>query len=149
MTFKDYNDTNNGIDRKIKAKYVILAAGTLGSTEILCRSKSNGLQISNAVGTNFSTNGDLFAAVLPTKENVDASKGPMLTSIARFKDEDNGKFSFSIEDLGIPKMVSEILPPILLQMVLGKSAGSFLPQSHFIDIFQRLILDRISDNGSY
>ena len=148
VIFKDYNDTNNGIDRKIKAKYVILAAGTLGSTEILCRSKSTGLQISNAAGTNFSTNGDLFAAVLPTKEVVDASKGPMLTSIARFKDEVTDKFSFSIEDLGIPKMVSEILPPILLQMVLGKSAGSFIPQSHFIDIFQRLILDRISDHGS-
>ena len=82
------------------------------------------------------------------KRSVDASKGPMLTSIARFKDKVTGKFSFSIEDLGIPKMVSEILPPILLQMVLGKSAGSFLPQSHFIDIFQRLILDRISDHGS-
>jgi choline dehydrogenase-like flavoprotein len=147
VTFKDYNDTKDGIDRTIKAKYVILAAGTLGSTDILWKSKSTGLQISNAIGTNFSTNGDMFAAVLPTKEKVDASKGPMLTSIARFKDKDN-KFSFSIEDLGIPKMVSEILPPILLQMIVGRSGGSFLPQSHFIDIFQRLILDRINDHGS-
>ena len=136
-----------GIDRTIKAKYVILAAGTLGSTEILWRSKNTGLEISNALGSNFSTNGDMFGAVLPTKENVDASKGPMLTSIARFKDKDN-KFSFSIEDLGIPKMVSEILPPVLLQMILGRSAGSFLPQSNFIDIFQKLILDRISDHGT-
>ncbi len=33
-------------------------------------------------------------------------------------------------------------------MILGRSVGSFLPQSNFIDIFQKLILDRISDHGS-
>ena len=107
--FKDYNDTSAGIDRKVKAKFVILATGSLGSTEILWRSKNTGLQISNALGTNFSTNGDLFGAVLPTKENVDASKGPMLTSIARFKDKDN-KFSFSIEILVYRKWLVKFYP---------------------------------------
>ena len=37
--FKDFRDTANGTDRIIKAKQIILSAGTLGSTEVLLRIK--------------------------------------------------------------------------------------------------------------
>jgi cholesterol oxidase len=43
------------------AKSIILAAGTLGSTEILLR--SNKLNLSNSLGNNFSTNGDIFGII--------------------------------------------------------------------------------------
>lgn len=42
----------------VSAKTVILAAGTLGSTEIMLRSKEKGLQISKQIGKRFSGNGD-------------------------------------------------------------------------------------------
>jgi cholesterol oxidase len=43
----------------VQAAMVILAAGTLGSTEILLRSRERGLKVSEAIGTRFSGNGDL------------------------------------------------------------------------------------------
>ena len=87
----------------------MLAAGTLGSVELLLKSKK--LELSDMLGKRFSTNGDLFGIVTPTKYHVDASKGPTITSIARFKD-DNGEFAFSIEDVGIPQMFAEVFDTI-------------------------------------
>ena len=46
----------------VRARRVILAAGTLGSTEILLRSRERGLDIGGRLGRNFSTNGDMIAA---------------------------------------------------------------------------------------
>ena len=45
-------------------------------------------QLSKFLGTRFSTNGDTFGVINPTREIVDASLGPMITSIARFKSND-------------------------------------------------------------
>lgn len=44
----------------LRAKMVVLAAGTLGSTEILLRSRAQGLQVSSALGSRFSGNGDMM-----------------------------------------------------------------------------------------
>jgi len=46
---------------EVRARRVILAAGTLGSTEILQRSRDNKLSLSNQLGSRFSTNGDALA----------------------------------------------------------------------------------------
>lgn len=54
-------DTATGKIRTLTAKMVILAAGTLGSTEILLRSRSDALQFSQTLGHQFSTNGDVWA----------------------------------------------------------------------------------------
>src|SRR5262249_26284326 len=45
----------------VSAETVVLAAGTLGSTEILLRSRERGLQVSDRVGQRFSANGDIIA----------------------------------------------------------------------------------------
>ncbi|RBP51222.1 GMC oxidoreductase [Arenicella xantha] len=45
----------------IKAKVLVLACGTLGSTEIMLRSKAAGLKCSEQLGQQFSGNGDLLA----------------------------------------------------------------------------------------
>lgn len=44
----------------ITADIVILAAGTLGSTEVLLRSAMSGLPLSNSLGARFSGNGDMI-----------------------------------------------------------------------------------------
>lgn len=46
--------------RDIEAEVVVLAGGTLGSTEILLRSRDQGLSVSNQVGCRFSGNGDVL-----------------------------------------------------------------------------------------
>jgi choline dehydrogenase-like flavoprotein len=146
INFKDYRDDNRGIPRKIETDVVVLAAGTLGSTEILTRSKNqNKLKISDTLGTLFSTNGDTFGVIHPTKENVDSSRGPMQTSIVQFKNNKTNEFYFSIEDLGIPKMFGEILPAIFKLMALEKQIGSFLPNQNLVNMVTKILMDRIRD----
>jgi len=143
--FIDHRDVEDGVERKIRAKYVILAAGTLGSTKILLRSKK--LQLSDSIGTHFSTNGDIFGVVTPTKEIVDASRGPMQTSIVRLKNKDT-KALFSIEDLGIPKMFGDVLSPVLLQMVSRKVTGSITPKTNLLDMLRVLIFNKFTDSNT-
>ncbi|HEX2545327.1 MAG TPA: GMC family oxidoreductase N-terminal domain-containing protein [Ramlibacter sp.] len=57
----------------IKAKKVILAAGTLGSTEILLRSRCDALRFSDTLGTRFSCNGDNLVALHDGPREVHAT----------------------------------------------------------------------------
>jgi len=64
---------SNGKDSEasfVDAKTVVLAAGTLGSTEILLRSRERGLGLSDRLGEKFSANGDIIAFALGGKEKV-------------------------------------------------------------------------------
>src|SRR4030095_11637452 len=45
----------------VSARIVVLAAGTLGSTEILLRSRERGLTVSDRLGQGFTGNGDVLA----------------------------------------------------------------------------------------
>ena len=56
----------------VDASTVVLAAGTLGSTEILLRSRERGLGLSDRLGERFSANGDIIAFALGGSERVNA-----------------------------------------------------------------------------
>ncbi len=58
---------------KVRTRRVILAAGTLGSTEILLRSRENNLLFSPRLGERFSCNGDNIGAVQGLREPVNGS----------------------------------------------------------------------------
>ena len=134
------------IAKTIKTKKVILAAGSLGSTEILFKCKnSQSLQLSDMLGKKFSTNGDLLGVINPTKENVDATRGPITTSIARFKNPDTGAIPFCIEDEGIPKMFAELLATIFDRMSSQKGDG-LLPTENFSDHFREIVFRYIDIN---
>lgn len=53
---QDLSKTN--ATRRVTAPIVVLAAGTLGSTELLLRARERGLKLSAKLGENFSANGD-------------------------------------------------------------------------------------------
>jgi hypothetical protein len=136
------------ITKTIKAKKVILAAGSLGSTEILLKCKNSGsLQLSDMLGKKFSTNGDLLGVINPTKENVDATRGPITTSIARFKNPNAGAFAFSIEDEGIPKMFAELFGTIFEEMSAQKG-DSLLPTKNLVDHFREKVFRFIDINDT-
>jgi len=105
---------------------IILAAGSLGTTEILLRSKNidsdYALKISDKIGHNFSTNGDIFGIVSETKKDVNPTEGPLITSIARFKlkDRHDVPLIFTIEDLGVPKMMAGVFETFLKFSGIGK-----------------------------
>ena len=66
------SDAKDGGETFVAARTVVLAAGTLGSTEILLRSRERGLALSDRVGERFSANGDIIAFALGGREKVNA-----------------------------------------------------------------------------
>lgn len=84
-------------------KTVIVAAGTLGSNQILlrCRDVHRTLpQLSPLLGHRFSGNGDfLLSGTIDANQEIDPSQGPSITAGADFSTSDNRIF---IEDLGFP-----------------------------------------------
>lgn len=103
---------DSGKKKTIECKRLILAAGSIGSTEILLKSinttRNTGqkLNLSNKIGSGYSTNGDLLGVIHPTKTDIHATRGPIVTSAIRFNEGAN--FIYTIEDSSIPKMFSGI-----------------------------------------
>jgi cholesterol oxidase len=95
---------------------VVVAAGTLGSTELLlrCRDRLRTLpRLGPVLGRRFSGNGDfLFAGAMGTREAIDPAQGPSITAVA---DCSTDEHSIHIEDLGYPDpmlwLLEGVLPP--------------------------------------
>jgi choline dehydrogenase-like flavoprotein len=108
------------------ATTVVLAAGTLGSTEILLRSrdKTNGkLTVSDKLGSRFSTNGDFSGFISIDRDKlaypIYATRGPINTSHVTFR---NGKLLVNVEDAGIPAMFASLVERTLNMIGNGKQA---------------------------
>jgi choline dehydrogenase-like flavoprotein/pimeloyl-ACP methyl ester carboxylesterase len=67
---------------RVRAKKVILSAGTLGSTEILLRSRDEKIVFSSRLGERFSCNGDNIAAVHKMADEVNGRADPQTDVIA-------------------------------------------------------------------
>jgi cholesterol oxidase len=87
----------------VHGRQVVVAAGALGSTELLLRSaRLPGAlpKIGRALGTRFSGNGDmLFAGATETPMPVDPASGPSITAIVDCSTETH---AITVEDLGLP-----------------------------------------------
>jgi cholesterol oxidase len=94
------------------ARLVILAAGSLGSTELLlrCRDVSRSLRgLSPQLGCHWSSNGDfLTPAYYPHRQVHPApSEGPPITAVIDFLDRSQGGQSFWIQDGGFPDILAQ------------------------------------------
>lgn len=103
------NQANSKTAIKFSAARVVVAAGCLGTNEIMLRSKQKGnlKNLSAKLGSGFSTNGDNFFLLGQTKERIRSTRGPVQTSHAHFNLNDPGngptnELFHMIEDLGIP-----------------------------------------------
>lgn len=106
----------------VEADVVILAAGTLGSTEILLRSKAAGLALSDRVGHHFSGNGDVVAFGYNNDVEInstgfgqhpEAAKGPVgpcITGIIDVREQEVLNDGYVIEEGSIPSPLATILP---------------------------------------
>lgn len=87
----------------VTGRKVIISAGSLGSTEILLRSRDlhrTLTRLSPALGTKFSGNGDfLLAGTFESNREVDPGSGPDITAAVDYSTEKN---RILIEDLGFP-----------------------------------------------
>ena len=112
-----YTGLEDGTSYHPTAKTVVLAAGTLGSTEILLRSrvKTNGkLALSDKLGSHFSTNGDFSGFVIVDRDKLEypiyATRGPINMSHVMFRE---GSTFVNVEDAGIPSMMASLVQQVL------------------------------------
>ncbi len=115
----------------VTADVVILGAGSLGSTEILLKSREQGLTLSDRIGKHFSGNGDVLAFGynnywhmtdgkpdpvygIGIGENDDLPRekwpGPCITGVIDMRSEDV-VHSLVIEEGVIPGALSMVIPP--------------------------------------
>ena len=77
VNYRDHRDDNK---KTVSAPLVFLAGGTLGTTEILLRSRDKGgLKVTDKLGTHFSSNGDFGAFCVGTTKPVHSTRGPINT----------------------------------------------------------------------
>ena len=107
------------------ADMVVLAAGTLGSTEILLGSKQNGLEVSDQLGKGFTGNGDVLAFGYNTDDAINgvgwgdkkagevAPVGPCITSVIDARGKEDLEQDMVIEEGSLPGALAYALPGLL------------------------------------
>lgn len=94
------------------AQKVIVAAGSLGSTELLlrCRDEHKSLpNISRFLGYNWSSNGDFLTPAFYDNREISPTQGPTITCTIDFLDGKVDGEQFFIEDGGFPNVLRNAL----------------------------------------
>jgi len=127
----------------VSADIVVLAAGTLGSTEILLRSKAAGLPLSDRVGQHFSGNGDVLGYSYGCAEEIRGvgyghrdprdmeAVGPCVTGMIDMRRQPNLDDGIVIQEMTTPGALVNLLPEALAKAgaALGKVAGEGLDEA--------------------
>lgn len=106
----------------VRADLVIVAAGTLGSTEILLRSRENGLPLSSQLGKRFTGNGDVLAFAYNNDVEINGvgfgaqspdgrqPVGPCITGIIDMRNQPGLDDGMVIEEGAMPGALAAIYP---------------------------------------
>lgn len=106
------------------ADVVVLGAGTLGTTEILLRSRDAGLALSDRLGLGFTGNGDVLGFGYNNDAPVNAvgyglrrrgreDVGPTITGIIDLREQPVLEDGFVIEEAAIPSALAGLIPGFL------------------------------------
>ncbi len=112
----DRLDNGRRIAGSETAPRVIIAGGSLNSTEILLRSKLEYKtlpRVSERLGDNWSSNADFLSSSDKHPQDVWPSQGPTITSIINFSDGVIDNKRFVIEDGGRPDFLGDLLKATL------------------------------------
>jgi len=108
----DRLDSGRRISGSATARIVIVAAGSLGSTELLlrCREETQSLpNLSPFLGHNWSSNGDFLTPALHEGRAVSPTRGPTIACAIDFLDRSFQGESFWIQDGGFPDLAGDYL----------------------------------------
>ena len=144
VTGKVIDDGGDDADFEIEASLVVLAAGTLGSTEILLRSAEAGLSLSKRLGHGFSGNGDTVGFAYDTDRVVNgmglgdrdaktgAVPGPCSTAMIDLRVPGDPAGGMVMEDGAIPGALAVLAAPLLA--IDAKLFGKYVDErfGHFI-----------------
>lgn len=101
----DRIDTGALVADSVRARLVVVAAGSIGSTELLLRSRDLHQtlpHLSTMLGRNWSSNGDFLTPAIQPTRNVQPTRGPTITAAVDLLDGAfRGQHVF-IEDGGLP-----------------------------------------------
>ena len=109
----------------VKADIVVVSAGTLGSTEILLRSRDKGLAMSGQLGENMSGNGDILGFGHNCEQTINGigfgthsakemkPVGPCITSIIDMRNESDRSSRMVIEEGSIPGALGRPMVPAM------------------------------------
>jgi len=109
-----YDELKNGqrIPGNETARIVIVAAGSLGSTELLlrCRDLNGSLpDLSRFLGCNWSSNGDFLTPAFYENRVISPTKGPTISSAIDFLDGSEDEQRFWVEDGGVANVLGDYL----------------------------------------
>ncbi|MDT3680164.1 MAG: alpha/beta fold hydrolase [Burkholderiaceae bacterium] len=95
----------------IECRYLVLSAGTLGTTYLMLRNRSSFPRIGPALGTRYSANGDLLSFAVDCTDSTKghkarprvlcASSGPVITST--FRSSSGNGAAYQVQDAGYPE----------------------------------------------
>lgn len=114
--------TSDHSPETVTADQIILAAGALGSTEILLRSRAAGLSLSDKVGEGFSANGDIIAFGYGATDPVNAigtghpprddveTVGASVSGQIRVQDSEKLSHEMYIQEGVLPSALAPLLP---------------------------------------
>ena len=126
--------------RTVTAALVVVAAGTLNSTEILMRSAAEGLAISDRLGERFTSNGDAIAIAYnngipvngigrghPPKADV-PPVGAAVSSLLDLRNTPDVREGLAIVECALPSSMAAILPALLApgSAIFGKDGSRTL-----------------------
>jgi cholesterol oxidase len=153
----------------LAADMVILAGGTLGSTEILLRSREKGLALSDRLGERFSANGDIIAFGYGAKVPVNAvgvghpakidgmNVGAAVSGQLELHDPDDLARSVTVQEGVLPSALAPILPVMfvpngrllgaLQSLVSGVYKGPFASLQTFFAVSHDSAAGRFRLNG--
>ncbi|KAF6824728.1 glucose-methanol-choline oxidoreductase [Colletotrichum plurivorum] len=113
---------------------VFFGAGSIGTTEILLRSKKMGLEMSKDVGHGMSGNGDILAFGYNTNEYVNSigrpdpppnrPVGPCITGVIDCRDQENPLDGFVIEEGAVPAALAPFY-----ELMLSYMPGRIFPSN--------------------
>ena len=126
----------------VTADLVILAAGALGSTEILLRSKAAGIELSDCLGWRFSANGDVQGFGYNTAGEVNGvgfgthlageidPVGACITGMIDVPAKDANETSMVIQEGVVPGALGSLLPELLsgAAQTNGSEWGGGIPE---------------------
>jgi choline dehydrogenase-like flavoprotein len=125
--------------RVVSADRVVMAAGSLGTAELMLRSQQRAAETAGAeglrglsarLGDGFSPNGDHIAFLPEAKERINLTYGPVTTSYGQFKADAPRATGFhQIEDQGVPRALGALTGygvPVIRKLANGGGVERYL-----------------------
>lgn len=121
----------DGAEHTVAARQVFLCLGAVNTTELLlrCRDQHRTLpQLSPALGSGYSANGDFIAFGLGTSPPFETTNGPTITTASVYEEERGGqRLRLMVQDGGYSPQLSHLMPlmsPTRLARLVGHDIAS-------------------------